>query len=298
MAPLKTSTYLDVLNPATAEVLAKVPLSSAAEVDEAVEAASRAYDDWRQTPVTQRVQHLQKLKFLLEDNLDELARTITRECGKTFEESKGEMRRAIENVETASGMPILMQGYNSEDIARGIDEFMIRQPLGVCAVIAPFNFPGMIPFWFLPYAVATGNTYVVKPSERVPLTMQKLFELMEQAGFPKGVINLVNGAKETVDAILDNPKIQAISSVTSTPVARYIYSRSSANGKRVQSQGGAKNLTVVMPDADMDSTLKVICRQLFWFGGTALPGNCHCRDRWRCQKMVYRRYQRHRDAPE
>jgi len=263
----KSSNYLDVQNPATAEILARVPLSSAAEVEEAVQIAAKAYVEWRQTPVVQRIQPLLKLKFLMEEGLDELARTITMECGKTFDEAKGEMRRAIENVEVAAGMPILIQGYNSEDIAHGIDEIMIRQPLGVCAAIAPFNFPGMIPFWFLPYAVACGNTYIVKPSERVPLTMQKIFELLDQAGFPKGVINLVNGAKETVDAILDNPEIKAISMVGSTPVARYIYSRGSANGKRVQCQGGAKNLTVVMPDADMGNTLKVIADSCFGSAG-------------------------------
>ncbi|QYO68498.1 aldehyde dehydrogenase family protein [Leptolyngbya sp. 7M] len=233
--------YLDVVNPATAEILAKVPLSTAEELNRAAEAAQMAFLTWRRTPATQRVQYLFRLKMLMEDQFEELASIITIECGKTLDESRGEMRRAIENVEIACGIPMMMQGTNLEDIASGIDEFMIRQPLGVAAVIAPFNFPGMIPFWFMPYALACGNTYIVKPSEKVPLTMQSVFQLIDRLGLPPGVINLVNGAKETVDAILDHPAIRAISFVGSTPVARYIYSRAAANGKRVQCQGGASS---------------------------------------------------------
>jgi malonate-semialdehyde dehydrogenase (acetylating) / methylmalonate-semialdehyde dehydrogenase len=262
-----TTEYLDVKNPATGDLLGQVPLSPAADIDQAANAAAQAFQEWRRTPAVNRVQYLFKLKVLLEDNLSDLARTITMECGKTFEEAKGEMRRAIENVEVACGIPTLMQGYNSEDIATGVDEFMIRQPLGVAAVIAPFNFPGMIPFWFLPYALACGNTYIVKPSERVPLTMQKIFQLIEQTGLPDGVINLINGAKGTVDAILDHPSIQAISMVGSTPVARYIYSRAAANGKRAQCQGGAKNLSIVLPDADMEMTTRVLTDSAFGSAG-------------------------------
>ncbi len=246
------SEYLDVTNPATAEVIGRVPVSPAAEVDQAAQAAAAALVEWRRTPPTDRVQYLFKLKNLLEAHLDDLARTITMECGKTLAESKGEMRRVIENVEVACGIPILMQGYNLEDIAAGIDESMIRQPVGVCAAIAPFNFPGMIPFWFMPYAIACGNTYIVKPSEKVPFTMQKVFRLLEQTGLPKGVVNLVNGAKETVDAILDHSTIKAISFVGSTPVAKYVYSRATAAGKRAQCQGGAKNPIIVLPDADTE----------------------------------------------
>jgi malonate-semialdehyde dehydrogenase (acetylating)/methylmalonate-semialdehyde dehydrogenase len=189
------------------------------------------------------------------------------ECGKTIIEARGEMRRAVENVEVASGIPSLLQGAFSEDIAPGIDEYFIRQPVGVVAIICPFNFPGMIPFWFMPYALACGNTVIVKPSEKVPLTMQKIFALMEQCGFPKGVINLVNGAKETVDAILDHPLIRAISMVGSTPVARYIYSRAAANGKRAQCQGGAKNISVVLPDADLETATKVLADSAFGSAG-------------------------------
>jgi malonate-semialdehyde dehydrogenase (acetylating)/methylmalonate-semialdehyde dehydrogenase len=258
---------LDVINPATTEVLAQVPLSTAEIVDRAVQAAHAAFADWRRTPVTARVQYLFKLKQLLEENFEDLARTITIECGKTLAESRGELQRAIENVEVACGMPLLMQGYNSEDIARGIDETMIRQPLGVAAVIAPFNFPGMIPFWFLPYAIACGNTYLIKPSEKVPLTMERVMDLIAATGLPPGVVNLVHGAKEAVDAILDHPLIRAISFVGSTPIARYVYSRAAANGKRAQCQGGAKNPVIVLPDADLDMTTRILADSAFGCAG-------------------------------
>lgn len=263
----RATEFFDVVNPATNEVLAQTPLSPVSEVDEAAQAATAAFSDWRRTPAVDRVQYLFKLKTLLEEHFEELARLITLENGKTLDESRGEMRRAIENVETACGIPTLMQGDFSEDIARGIDEFMIRQPVGVGTTIAPFNFPGMIPFWFLPYALACGNTYVVKPSERVPLTMQKVFELIEQVGFPKGVVNMVNGGRDTVNGILDHPDIHAVTFVGSTTVARHIYSRSAANGKRVQAQGGAKNPTIVLPDADMETSTRIIADSAFGCAG-------------------------------
>ena len=259
--------YLQVINPATNDVLGRVPLSPASEVDEAVQAAVKAFEGWRRTPATDRIQYLFKLKNVMEEQFEELARTITLECGKTIGESRGEMRRAIENVEVACGIPIMMQGDISEDIAPGIDELMIRQPVGVCAAIAPFNFPGMIAFWFMPYALACGNTYIVKPSEKVPLTMQMVFELLDAAGFPEGVVNLVNGSKEAVDAILDHPDIRAISFVGSTGVAKYVYSRGSANGKRVQAQGGAKNPIIVLPDADMEMTKQIAADSAFGCAG-------------------------------
>jgi malonate-semialdehyde dehydrogenase (acetylating)/methylmalonate-semialdehyde dehydrogenase len=259
--------HLEVHNPATGEVLAEVPLSPPAEVDQAAQAAAAAFDAWRHVPATERIQHLFRLKDLLEQHIDALSRSITLENGKTFAEAKGEMRRAIENVEVACGIPILMQGEFSEDIASGIDEFMIRQPVGVAAIIAPFNFPGMIPFWFLPYALATGNTALIKPSERCPMTMQMAAELLKQAGFPPGVVNLVNGGADTVNAILDHPAISSVSFVGSTPVARHIYARSSANGKRVQAQGGAKNPIVVLPDADLDMTTRIAADSAFGNAG-------------------------------
>jgi malonate-semialdehyde dehydrogenase (acetylating) / methylmalonate-semialdehyde dehydrogenase len=258
---------LDVINPATGESIARVPLSTAADVDRVVAAALKAFETWRRTPPTERIQYLFKLKQLLEEHFEEIARTITLEAGKTIGEARGELRRGIENVECATGIPSLSMGYNLEDIASGIDEMMIRQPLGVVAAIVPFNFPGMIPLWFLPYAIACGNCFVLKPSERVPLTMQKVFALLDKTGLPPGVVSLVNGSKEAVDAILDHPDIRAVSFVGSSPVARYIYERSAKAGKRVQCQGGAKNPVVVMPDADMDSSLKVILDSAFGCAG-------------------------------
>lgn len=261
------SNWQDVINPASGEVLGSVPQVEAAEVSKAIEAAAAAYPEWRRTPAEDRIQPLFKLKFLLEENIDELSRVITRENGKTFGEAKGELRRAIENVEVACGIPMMMQGYNLEDVARGIDEMMIRQPLGVVAAITPFNFPGMIPFWFLPYAIACGNTLIVKPSERVPLTMKLAFELLDKTGLPKGVVNLVNGGKTAVDTLIDHPKVRAISFVGSTPVARYIYARAGEKGKRAQCQGGAKNSVVILPDADMNMATQIISDSAFGCAG-------------------------------
>jgi malonate-semialdehyde dehydrogenase (acetylating) / methylmalonate-semialdehyde dehydrogenase len=258
---------LPVVNPATGERIGQTPLSPASELDQAAQAAARAFPSWRRVPVTERVQFLFKLKTLLENQFEDLSRTITTECGKTLAESRGEMRRAIENVEVACGTPILMQGYNSEDIAAGIDEMMVRQPLGVCAVIAPFNFPGMIPFWFFPYAIACGNTVIVKPSERVPMTMQKVFGLLDSLGLPSGVVNLVNGGREVVDAILDHPTIRSVSFVGSSAVARHVYSKGAAAGKRVQCQGGAKNPVVLLPDADMTAASEIIADSAFGCAG-------------------------------
>lgn len=261
------SEYAAVINPATGEKIANTPLCGKEDVDAAALAASEAFPAWRATPTQDRVQYLFKLRDLLKANHDEIGRIITNECGKTFEESKAEMVRAIENVEVACGMPMMMKGEISEDIAPGIDEIMLRQPIGVCATIAPFNFPGMIPFWYLPYALATGNTYIVKPSEKVPMTMQFIFKLIEQAGFQKGVVNMVNGSKDAVDGILDHPAIRAITFVGSTKVAKYIYRRASENGKRVQAQGGAKNPVIIMPDADMEMATKIVADSAFGCAG-------------------------------
>lgn len=259
----------DVLNPATNEVLAKVPYGPATtqDVAKAVEAAQKAYQAWRQVPVLKRIQPLFKLKQLLEDNTEEIARLITMECGKSLAESRGEIQRAIENVETACGTPMLMQSEFLENIATGIDEYMVRQPLGVTACIAPFNFPAMISFWFLPYAIATGNSMIIKPSEKVPLTMVKIFELIEQAGIPEGVLNMVHGGRESVDALLEHPDVKSISFVGSTPVAKYIYAKGTANGKRVQAQGGAKNPVVILPDADVEMTTQIITDSVYGCAG-------------------------------
>jgi malonate-semialdehyde dehydrogenase (acetylating) / methylmalonate-semialdehyde dehydrogenase len=263
----RTSEYLDVRNPATAETMVRVPLTPASEVDEAVRAAQAAVNDWRRTPPVERIQYLFKLKRLLDEHFDEIATLTVDECGKTMAESQGELRRGIENVEVATGIPSLMMGYNVEDIARGIDEHMFRQPVGVVAAITPFNFPGMIPLWFMPYAIACGNCFILKPSEKVPMTMSRVFELIDQLGFPPGVVSLVNGSKGTVDALLDHPAVRAISFVGSSPVAKYVYSRATANGKRAQCQGGAKNPVVVLPDADMEMATRIVADSSFGCAG-------------------------------
>lgn len=260
---------IDVINPATNEVLAKAPSGegTAADVEVAVKAAQRAYLQWKDVPVLKRIQPLFKFKQLLEENADEIARLITLECGKTLVESRGELQRAIENVEVATGAPMLMQSEFLENVSSGIDEYVIRQPLGVTACIAPFNFPAMISFWFLPYAIACGNSMIVKPSEKVPLTMVKIFELIDQLDLPPGLLSMVHGGKPTVDAILDHPDIKSISFVGSTPIAKYVYSRGTANGKRVQAQGGAKNPVVILPDADIEMTSRIISDSVYGCAG-------------------------------
>jgi malonate-semialdehyde dehydrogenase (acetylating)/methylmalonate-semialdehyde dehydrogenase len=263
----ESSDVVDVFNPATSEVIAKVPLANAQDVGATVAAAAAAFPAWRRTPPQERIQYLFRFKRLLEQHGDDIARLTTQENGKTFVEARAELQRGIENVEVACGIPTLMQGYNLEDVASGIDEIMIRQPLGVTAAITPFNFPSMIPLWFLPYAIACGNTFILKPSERVPLTARRLIELLAETGLPKGVVSLVTGGKAAVDALLHHPDVRAISFVGSTPIAKYIYAEGSAHGKRVQCQGGAKNYVVVMPDADLDMSAKIVSDSAFGCAG-------------------------------
>jgi malonate-semialdehyde dehydrogenase (acetylating)/methylmalonate-semialdehyde dehydrogenase len=267
------SEWISVVNPATGDSVATVPLAGSSEVAAAVEAAATAFPAWRRTPPEDRIQPLFKLKTLLEEHIDEIARVITTENGKTFTEARAEMRRAVENVEVACGIPMMMQGYNLEDVARGIDEIMIRQPLGVVAAIVPANFPGMIPFWFLPYAIATGNTFILKPSERVPLTSKYVFELLAQTGLPAGVANLVNGGRESVDALIDHPKVRAISFVGSTAVARAVYARA-VPGRREEPCHRASRRRHEDDDADRQ-------RQRLWLRRAALPGGFGCGDDWR-----------------
>ena len=259
--------FADVVNPASGDSLTQVPLSTAADVARAVASAGQAFPAWRATPVTERVQFLFRFKALLEENLDRLARTVTNECGKTYAEAAGELRRGIENVEVACGMPSLIQGYNNEDIARGIDEHLFRQPLGVVAAITPFNFPGMIPLWFLPYAIATGNCFILKPSENTPQTAQEMIELLLQTDLPSGVVQLVHGAAGAAEALVQHPQVRAISFVGSTNVARAVYRESAANGKRVQCQGGAKNPLIVLPDAELESTTAIAVESAFGCAG-------------------------------
>ena len=265
--------FAEVHNPATAQLIARTPLGGAADVDRAVKAAMKAYPAWRQTPPVNRVKPLFKLKYLLEEDFDDLARVVTLEHGKTLDESRSSVRRAIDNVDLAIGTPDRMQGTALEDIASGIDCHTVRQPLGGFAAITPFNFPLMVPMWFLPHAVACGNTFIVKPSERVPLSQMRMFELMHEAGFPEGVINLVHGGKEAVDAILDHPEIAGVSFVGSSPVARHVYSRAAASGKRVQALGGAKNFVVVMPDADIPRAAQVSTESCFGCAGERCLAN-------------------------
>lgn len=264
---LSNGHYHDTINSATGEVISRVPLSSEQTVDHAAKSARLAFPEWRKTPVTKRIKYLFELKQKLENNLEELAKTITIESGKTLPEARGELRRAIENVEVACGAPVLMQGYNNEDIASDIDEIMIRQPVGVTAVIAPFNFPAMIPFWFRPYAIAAGNTCIIKPSEKVPNTMFRIFKLLKKLGLPKGVVNMINGDKTASKALLKQPEINSISFVGSTPVAKSIYNTAAAHRKRVQASGGAKNPIIILPDADPEVTTRIVGDSAFGSAG-------------------------------
>ncbi len=261
------SEYLPVANPATSERLASVPSGTKQDVDAVVRAAAVAFPAWRRTPPEDRIQYLFKLKQLLEERVEDLARVCTLENGKTLSESRAELRRAIENVEVACGIPTLMQGYNLEDVAAGIDETMIRQPLGVTAAVTPFNFPAMIPFWFLPYAIACGNTFILKPSEKVPLTAQRIFEILEEFKLPAGVVNLLHGDRAVVEALLDHPGVRAVSFVGSTAVARQIYARAALRGKRVQCQGGAKNHVLILPDADLETASRIVSDGAFGCAG-------------------------------
>jgi len=263
-----TDRLLDITNPATDAVIGQVPLSTRSEMDAAVESAQEAWWDWRSTPPIVRSRYMFKIKELLEKHFEDISRVATQEHGKTIDEARGETRRAIENIETAAGIPSLMMGYNLEDgAAKNIDESVIRQPMGVFGHVAPFNFPGMVPYWFWPYALATGNTFVLKPSEQTPITLQRTFEVLEDADLPPGVFNLVNGDKEAVDAMIDHPDVQGVTFVGSTPVGRIIYERCGATGKRCIAQAGAKNFLTVMPDAESDRAMPNMMASFFGNAG-------------------------------
>ncbi len=257
----------DVRNPATGDVLAQVPLGTADDVDRAAKAAHKAYQSWRTVPAVQRARYLFELKHLLDKNAEELSLIVTRENGKTLDEARGSVKRGIECVEVAAGAPSLLMGQVLEDVAKGIDCESIRQPMGVFAAIAPFNFPAMVPMWFFPFAIASGDTFIVKPSEQVPLSQKFVFGLVHDAGFPEGVLNLVNGGKDVVNALCTHPLIRGISFVGSSPVAEHVYKLGAAHGKRVQALGGAKNFLIVMPDADREMTLKSITDSAFGCAG-------------------------------
>jgi len=257
----------DVVNPATGKVIAKVPISTKDEINAAVEAAKEAFWDWRTTTPLARARCLFRLKELMEEHFEELSRIQTMEHGKTIDESRGETRRGIENVEVATGIPSLMMGYSLEDIATGIDEYLIRQPIGVFGIIGPFNFPFMVPLWFAPYAVATGNCIIVKPSSEDPISQVKIAELAEEAGFPPGVWNVVHGGRTVVSGMLDHPDIAGICFVGSTPVGRIIYERCGETCKRVIVQGGAKNFVLIMPDANVERTIPSLMTSFFGNAG-------------------------------
>jgi malonate-semialdehyde dehydrogenase (acetylating)/methylmalonate-semialdehyde dehydrogenase len=256
-----------VTNPATGLRIADVPYANASDIDRAVQSAHAAFLKWRDVPVVDRVQVLYRFKTLLEKHADEVAAILTRENGKTKDDARAEARRMIQMVEVACGMPSLMMGDSLNDVAAGIDCKTIRQPIGVCAGITPFNFPAMVPLWMYPFAIATGNTFILKPSEKVPLTPTRVIELLHDSGLPPGVLNLVHGGKESVDALMHHPLVKAVSFVGSTPVAKHIYATSAAEGKRVQALGGAKNHLVVMADADMPKTVEAIIGSAFGAAG-------------------------------
>jgi malonate-semialdehyde dehydrogenase (acetylating)/methylmalonate-semialdehyde dehydrogenase len=269
------SEQLEVTNPANGDVLAQVPLSTAADVDRAVRAAREAFPGWRATPPLERARACFELKYRLEERKDELARLVTLDNGKAAKDAAGEIRRGIECVEVATGIPSLMQGANLEDVSRGIDSDMIRQPIGVFAAITPFNFPFMVPMWFLPFAIACGNAIVVKPSEQDPLAVELVFELLDGI-VPPGIVSLVNGGKDAVNALLEHPEIDGVSFVGSTPVARYIYETAAKHGKRVQALGGAKNHVVVMPDAELESAVDGVLSSAFHAAGQRCLANSVC----------------------
>ena len=257
----------ELTNPATGERLGSVSLGSAEDVDVAVKAAQAAFPKWRDTPSPARARFMFDLRNLMEEHFEELSAICTQEHGKTLDESRGDVRRGIDNVETGAAMPSLMMGQALEQISSGIDCVAQRQPLGVFAAIAPYNFPAMVPLWFLPYCITTGNTMVIKPSEQVPLSQNRIFQLIDKLGLPPGVVNLVNGGRDVVNGIVDHPQIKGVSFVGSSPVAQHVYSRGTASGKRVQALGGAKNFIAVTDDADWDKAIPNLVESCYGCAG-------------------------------
>ncbi len=266
-AESKTDRFEDVFNPATGEAIARVPLSTPDEMKAAADAAGAGFDEWRQTPPYVRARYMFRFKNVMEDRFEELSRQIVEEHGKILDEARGEVRRAIENVEVAAGIPSLMTGYNLEDVSEGIDEDCVYQPVGVFGGVTPFNFPLMVPLWFLPYAVACGNAFILKPSPTCPVSAELLFEILDELDLPPGVVSLVHGDKAAVDAMAEHPAVAGISFVGSTPVAKSLYAKIAVEGKRGQLQAGAKNSLVVMPDAVLDKTVAAIITSAFGTAG-------------------------------
>jgi malonate-semialdehyde dehydrogenase (acetylating)/methylmalonate-semialdehyde dehydrogenase len=262
-----TAEYTPVHNPATCEVLAEAPESTYEDVDRAVKAAQEAFEDWRSTPVMTRAQYMHHFKVLLEERFEDLAKMVVLENGKTMDEARGEVRRGIESVDFAIGVPLMMRSDGMEDISSGIDETTLRQPAGVFAAITPFNFPMMVPMWFLPTAIVCGNTYIVKPSPQTPMSMELVYELLEELDLPEGVVNLVHGGKVASMSVMEHPGVTGVSFVGSSPVAKLVYETCTKHGKRVQAQGGAKNYIAVMPDANMEASVKNIMGAAFGCAG-------------------------------
>ncbi|MDN3446503.1 CoA-acylating methylmalonate-semialdehyde dehydrogenase [Psychrobacter sp. APC 3281] len=262
-----TTEWIDITNPATQEVIAKVPQSTPAEIEQAIKTASEAFQSWRVTPISKRARVFLKYQQLIREHMDELAALLTEEQGKTLADARGDVFRGLEVVEHASGIGNLQQGGYIENVASSVDMYTVQQPIGVCAGITPFNFPAMIPLWMFPMAIATGNTFILKPSEQNPIVTMRLVELALEAGIPKGVLNVVHGGKYTVDALCDHPDIKAISFVGSTAVGKHVYDRAGQAGKRVQCMMGAKNHAVIMPDANKEQSLNQLAGAAFGAAG-------------------------------
>ena len=262
-----TTEWIDITNPATQEVIAKVPQSTPEEIEQAVKVASEAFQSWRTTPISKRARVFLKYQELIREHMDELAALLTEEQGKTLADARGDVFRGLEVVEHASGIGNLQQGGYIENVASSVDMYTVKQPLGVCAGITPFNFPAMIPLWMFPMAIATGNTFILKPSEQNPIVTMRLVELALEAGIPKGVLNVVHGGKDTVDALCDHPDIKAMSFVGSTAVGKHVYDRAGQAGKRVQCMMGAKNHAVIMPDANREQSLNQLAGAAFGAAG-------------------------------
>ena len=280
---IPTERTQDVYNPSTGEVSKQVALASKSTVEQAITAAQAAYPAWRNTPAIKRARVMFKFKDLLEQNVDKIAQLIGEEHGKIAHDALGEITRGIENVEYACYAPQLLKGEHSKNISTNIDSWSEFQPLGVVTGITPFNFPAMVPLWMYPMAIVCGNCFVLKPSERDPSSALFIAQLLNEAGLPKGVMNVVNGGKEAVDTLLNDERIKAVSFVGSTPIAEYIYTTANANGKRCQALGGAKNHAIVMPDADMDQAADALIGCCLWFFGRTLHGTVSSSRRWRCR---------------
>ena len=283
-SPSNSGRTAPVFNPATGEQSAEIGLSSAAEVSDAIAAAKAAFPAWRDTPPLKRARLFFRFKELLSNNAERIAEAISKEHGKTHDDALGEVSRGIEVVEFACGIPHLLKGEFARNVGPAVDSYSDRQPLGVVAGITPFNFPAMVPLWMYPVAIASGNTFILKPSERDPSAVMVVYELFKEAGFPDGVLNVVHGDKEAVDTLLTHPDVKAVSFVGSTPIAEYVYTTATAHGKRVQALGGAKNHMIVMPDADMDQAADALMGAGYGSAGE------------RCMAISRRRSHRRRDC--